>query len=82
MNPISTIDRVWISSLGPCITMTISTPIVTVDLPGVWTEQHPQRPAWIADDTTPAHLLLTAVWVDDSDKKICKMQSPPTPPKP
>lgn len=62
--------------------MTISTPIVTVDLPGVWTEQHPQRPAWIADDTTPAHLLLTAVWVDDSDKKICKMQSPPTPPKP
>lgn len=71
-----TVERVWVTTHGPVITLTLSTSVMSVDVPGVWRDAQPQRPQWITECLArpDSHLAITAVWVDDSDKVIRKLQ--------
>lgn len=68
-----TIDRIWVTFDGPLIVLTLATASYGAEVAGAWLEGH-QRPAWI-DTNSADRLLLTAVWVEDNDKRVVRIHT-------
>lgn len=69
-----TVERIWVTFDGPLIVLTLAVAGgFSAEIAGTWLEGH-SRPLWL-DDETDGRLLLTVVWVEETDKRIVRIQS-------